>query len=72
MEPENPELVQRKAEVDLMRSNNQPTVPTKVGIEKKTNPFLRPNSEEIKINLNMAQATDTEVFAEIRKRKDKF
>ena len=72
VEPQNPELVQRKAEVDFMRSNNQPTVPTKVGIEKKTNPFLRPNSEEIKINLNMAQATDTEVFAEIRKRKDKF
>ena len=72
VEPENPELVQRKAEVDLMRSNNQPTVPTKVGIEKKTNPFLRPYSEEIKINLNMAQASDTEVFAEIRKRKDNF
>jgi hydroxyacylglutathione hydrolase len=55
-----------------MRSNNQPTVPTKVGIEKKTNPFLRPNSEEIKINLKMTQASDTEVFAEIRKRKDNF
>tara|TARA_Y100000588_G_scaffold353311_1_gene406649 strand:- start:1656 stop:2432 length:777 start_codon:yes stop_codon:yes gene_type:complete len=72
VEPENRELIKRKAEVDLMRSNNQPTVPTKVGIEKKTNPFLRPNSEEIKINLNMAQASDTEVFAEIRKRKDNF
>ena len=72
VETENPELVQRKAEVDLMRSNNQPTVPTKVGIEKKTNPFLRPNSEEIKINLNMTQASNTEVFAEIRKRKDNF
>ena len=72
VEPENPELIQRKAKVDLMRSNNQPTVPTKVGIEKKTNPFLRPNSEEIKINLKMTQASDTEVFAEIRKRKDNF
>ena len=72
MEPENPELIQRKAKVDLMRSNNQPTVPTKVGIEKKTNPFLRPNSEEIKINLKMTQASDTEVFAEIRKGKDNF
>ena len=72
VEPENLELVQRKAEVDLMRSNNRPTVPTKVGIEKKTNPFLRPYSEEIKINLNLAHASDAEVFAEIRKRKDNF
>jgi len=55
-----------------MRSNNRPTVPTKLGIEKKTNPFLRPNSEEIKINLNMTHASTTEIFAEIRKRKDNF
>jgi hydroxyacylglutathione hydrolase len=72
IEPKNLELIQRKAEVDSMRSNNRPTVPTKLGIEKKTNPFLRPNSEEIKINLKMTQASDTEVFAEIRKRKDNF
>jgi hydroxyacylglutathione hydrolase len=72
VEPKNLELIQRKAEVDSMRSNNRPTVPTKLGIEKKTNPFLRPNSEEIKINLNMTHASTTEIFAEIRKRKDNF
>jgi hydroxyacylglutathione hydrolase len=38
----------------------------------ETNPFLRPESAEIRDNLGMKNNTDAEVFAEIRKRKDKF
>ena len=48
------------------------TCPTTIGEELKTNPFLRCDSPEIRHNLNMEAATDAEVFAELRKRKDNF
>ena len=72
VEPNNKALSRRKIEVDRMRLENKPTVPTNLGIEKQTNPFLRPDSKEIKANLNMDSASTVEVFAEIRQRKDNF
>lgn len=38
--------------------------------EKKTNPFLRAQSASIRRSLGMAQASDVEVLAELRRRKD--
>jgi hydroxyacylglutathione hydrolase len=72
IEPDNPALQERKYQVDAMRANNENTVPTNLGLEKLTNPFLRPDSEEIRTNLDMANASMVEVFTEIRKRKDNF
>ena len=40
--------------------------------ELATNPFLRASDSAIRQHLNMAEATDEEVFAEIRSRKDNF
>ena len=40
--------------------------------ELATNPFLRWHDPAIRRNLGMEEATDAEVFAEIRKRKDNF
>jgi hydroxyacylglutathione hydrolase len=51
---------------------NIPTVPTNVGIEKLTNPFVRANDSKIKQNLDMTDQSNVSVFAEIRKRKDNF
>jgi hydroxyacylglutathione hydrolase len=72
IEPTNNELIDRKTLVDGLRLENTPTVPTTVELEKKTNPFLRANQEQIKIALNMNESSDIAVFAEIRKRKDNF
>jgi hydroxyacylglutathione hydrolase len=49
-----------------------PTVPSKLATELKTNPFLRPADPAIRATLGMPDATDTDVFTEIRARKDKF
>ena len=49
-----------------------PTLPSTIGLEKKTNPFLRTRSAEIRRNLGLEGADDVEVFAETRRRKDKF
>ena len=41
VEPDNVALKQRAAEVDRLRAEGKPTVPTRLGAEKATNPFLR-------------------------------
>ena len=45
-EPDNMALISRMAEVDLKRSRNEPTVPTNIGLERATNPFMRARSVE--------------------------
>lgn len=40
-EPDNAALVERMAQVDAMRARGEPTVPTTIGLERATNPFMR-------------------------------
>lgn len=72
IEPGNAVLKARMAEVKAARAKGQPTIPSTIGVEKETNPFLRPESAEIRKNLGMENAGDTAVFGEIRRRKDNF
>jgi hydroxyacylglutathione hydrolase len=72
LEPDNADLVARMTEVEGLRRAGKATVPSTIALEKRTNPFLRPNSEEIRKTLAMERASDVEVFAEIRRRKDSF
>ena len=44
IEPGNAELVKRVAEVKAIRAEKRPTIPSTMALEKKTNPFLRPQS----------------------------
>jgi hydroxyacylglutathione hydrolase len=72
LEPGNAALKARMEEVAVTRQAGKPTVPSTLGLEKKTNPFLRPDSAEIRKVLGMERAGDVAVFGEIRARKDKF
>jgi len=72
IDPTNSALKERSAEIDKLRAGNKPTLPTTVGRELATNPFLRWHDPVIRRNLGMETASDAEVFAEIRKRKDVF
>jgi hydroxyacylglutathione hydrolase len=72
IEPGNEELVARAAEVDEKRKADQATLPTTIGLEKRTNPFLRVNEPGIRAFLGMEDASPAEVFGEIRTRKDNF
>ena len=72
VEPGNRALQQRAAVVANLRKEGKMTCPTTIGEEIKTNPFLRCDSPEIRRNLKMESATDAEVFAELRTRKDNF
>ena len=72
IDPDNERLKTRAAEIEELRADGKFTIPTMMGLEKETNPFLRPADPAIRRNLIMEGKTNEEVFAEIRKRKDNF
>ena len=72
VEPNNAALKARMTEVKAARAKGQPTIPSTIGQEKLANPFLRPQSDEIRKNLSMENASDMAVFGEVRRRKDNF
>lgn len=72
VEPDNAALTARYAAIRAARAKGQPTVPSLLGEEKATNPFLRPTSANLRATLGMKDADDVAVFAETRKRKDTF
>jgi hydroxyacylglutathione hydrolase len=71
IDPENAGLIERIASIKKLRADNLPTLPTTIGLELDTNPFLRPDDLAIRKNLAMEGASNADVFTEIRARKDK-
>ena len=72
VEPANPALQQRAKEIKALRAAGKPTVPTSIGLERATNPFVRSDSAELQAVLNLSGADEVAVFAETRRRKDHF
>ena len=73
VDPGNADLQKRKEAVDAARAKGEPTIPSVLGDEFKTNPFLRPFDPAIREALGVpAGATDEEAFAAIRAAKDCF
>jgi hydroxyacylglutathione hydrolase len=72
IEPGNQALKARMDEVNAQRAVGKPTVPATLGLEKQTNPFLRPDSAEIRKSLGMENQDTVAVFHEIRERKNNF
>lgn len=74
VEPNNKDLIDRVAIVKSKRARDEPTVPTLLGEEKKTNPFLRIDlSMEIRKNIGVTSSdTVADAFRKLRKAKDNF
>lgn len=74
VEPDNEDLLNREKEVTKLIEQNKFSIPCLLGVEKKTNPFLRfdypsvKSSVENHYNINIDNATD--VFMYTRKWKD--
>ncbi|WP_089094000.1 hydroxyacylglutathione hydrolase [Nodularia sp. NIES-3585] len=66
----NPELQRRYEEVKNYRSRQQATVPSLLGVEKLTNPFLR--WEQPSLQLVAKTSDSVQTFACLRGMKDKF
>jgi hydroxyacylglutathione hydrolase len=71
IEPENAALAKRAREVEELRAQGKPTLPTRLSLELDTNVFLRPHSSAIRIHLGMPAAADWRVFGEMRERKNR-
>jgi len=73
VDPDNAALLERKREVDALRSKGEPTLPVTLAAELETNPFLRVKSPAIRQNLGLSpEIPDAKVFEELRRRKDRF
>jgi hydroxyacylglutathione hydrolase len=70
VDPDNQELQQRLVDVTAARQDLIPTVPTMLGIEKRTNPFLRWDTSALQTTVDSRDPVET--FARIRGRKDQF
>jgi hydroxyacylglutathione hydrolase len=72
VEPDNKALAERDAEAKREIERGLPTIPVTIGEEKKANPFLRADVPEVAAGIGMAGKEASQVFAEIRARKNKF
>jgi hydroxyacylglutathione hydrolase len=72
VEPGNRRLISRIEESERARAEGRPTVPSDLALELATNPFLRPDSPEIRSNVGLPDASAAQVFAAVRTRKDNF
>ncbi|MEM1367567.1 MAG: hydroxyacylglutathione hydrolase [Cyanobacteria bacterium P01_H01_bin.15] len=70
VEPHNEQLQKRYREVVNLRRADLATIPTYLGLEKDTNPFLRCESPEIQSR--MKTEDPLKVFTRLRKAKDRF
>ena len=72
IEPKNPALRIRAAEVERLREAGRHTIPVSLAMEKATNPFLRADQPQIAEHFGLSQAKPASVFAALRKAKDNF
>lgn len=72
VEPQNRVLRERAAAITALRAAGKPTVPSTLGDERATNPFLRPQSGDLRATIALPNAADVDVFAKTRALKDAF
>jgi len=71
-DPKNIHLKDKKIDIEKKLNSNQPTIPSTIADEIKTNIFLRCDDPEIKQGLGLKDSSDVEVFSKLRDLKDSF
>lgn len=72
IDPDNPALQQRAAEVEALRAAGRPTIPFVLGEDKLANPFLRADDPHFARHYGLDGSDPGAVFGAIRKGKDSF
>lgn len=72
IDPSNAALQARMAEVERLRADGLPTLPSTIAAEVAANPFLRADDPLLAAAMGLAGAPPAEVLGEIRRRKDRF
>ncbi|WP_028693849.1 hydroxyacylglutathione hydrolase [Pseudomonas cremoricolorata] len=76
VEPDNAVLQQRLADVERLRAEQRITLPSRIGLERQTNPFIRTTETSVKQKADEwtgdANLTPVSVFAALRSWKNEF
>ncbi|WP_226662208.1 hydroxyacylglutathione hydrolase [Microbulbifer aggregans] len=76
VEPGNTAILQRQNAAQALRDQQKPTLPSNMQLEKETNPFLRCNQGEVRVQAELhgaaKQSSPVEIFATLRHWKDTF
>lgn len=72
VDPDNAALMKRAEDVSRLRAKDEATVPTLLGLEKQTNPFLRTDNPQLLAALDMKDADEVAVFAALRERRNQY
>jgi hydroxyacylglutathione hydrolase len=72
VDPGNMDLRMRALNVEEKRARGEVTLPTTIGLEKATNPFLRAADPAVQAAIDKTGADVVSVFAELRIRKNRF
>lgn len=72
LSPDDPIVLAQLKEAEALRAAGEPTLPTTIALELRSNPFLRADEASLKAAIGMSNASDASVFAELRARKNRF
>ncbi len=72
VDPENPALAARVAQMEEDRAAGKPMAVASISLEMETNPFLRASKPYLKEAHRQTDASDTAMFAYLRGLKDQF
>jgi hydroxyacylglutathione hydrolase len=72
LDSDNQDLIERKNEVTMLLANKLPSLPSTIGHELKTNPFLRCNQHSIQKNSHAASTDELTVFTAIRSLRNHY
>jgi len=70
VDPQNADLQTRYAEVETARRQQEPTIPSHLGVEKRTNPFLR--WDDLDLRATVQARDEVQTFSRLRGMKDRF
>ena len=72
VDPGNAAVQARASEVTAQRSEGLATVPTLLGLERQTNPFLRTDDANLAASLSLSGSDEVTIFAELRERRNQY
>jgi hydroxyacylglutathione hydrolase len=72
IEPDNRAIDDRIVSARMLLDNGQPSGPSTLELECATNPILRADRKAVRGSVGLPDAPPEAVFAELRKRKDRF
>jgi len=72
IEPDNQRLIERKQSVKVLRNQGLPSLPSTIGIELETNPFLRCDHIKLTQSNNIETSDELSTFTAIRELRNHY